>query len=344
MYRRRLIRQPSAEMEYVRLGTSELKVSRVCLGMMSYGNPSPDHPSWRAWHLDEDAAAPIVRRAVEGGVTFFDTADSYAAGASERVTGGLLRRFFTRREDYVVATKVFYPTGPGPNERGLSRQRILAAIDDSLVRLGVDYVDLYQIHRWDDEAPIEETMEALADVVRAGKARYLGASSMFAWQLSKAQYCATAGGWSKFVSLQNHYNLVYREEEREMIPLCLDQGVGLMPYSPLARGLLAGTRQRGERGGTVRAANDPLAASRYDESDFDIVDAVRQVAAEKSAAPAQISLAWLFGRPAVNAVVVGATRPGHIDDAIAALDIALDEDAVSRLEARYVPHAIQGHE
>jgi aryl-alcohol dehydrogenase-like predicted oxidoreductase len=311
--------------------------------MMSYGNPSPEHPSWRAWHLEEDDAAPIVRCAVEGGVTFFDTADSYAAGASERVTGGLLRRFFTRREDYVLATKVFYPTGPGPNDRGLSRRHILTAIDDSLVRLGVDYVDLYQIHRWDDETPIEETIEALTDVVRAGKARYLGASSMFAWQLAKAQHCASAAGWSTFASLQNHYNLVYREEEREMIPLCLDHGVGVMPYSPLARGLLAGTRQRGQRPGTVRAANDPLAASRYDESDFDIVDEVRRVAAEKSVAPAQISLAWLLGRPAVNAVVVGATRPGHIQDAIAALDVSLDEDTVSRLEARYVAHDIQGH-
>lgn len=343
-------------MKYVRLGTTGLQVSRICLGMMSYGNPAPGRPSWRDWHLEGDDAEAIVRRAVEAGVTFFDTADSYAEGASERATGALLPRLFPRREDYVLATKVYFPTGPGPNDRGLSRRHILSGIDASLRRLGTDHVDLYQIHRWDGETPVEETMEALNDVVRAGKARYIGASSMYAWQFAKAQHTAASAGWTKFVSMQNHYNLVYREEEREMLPLCADLGVGVLPYSPLARGLLAGGRERAdrsgtrppgtERSGTRRSGNDPLADAMYEDSDFDVVDAVRAVAAEHGLPPARIALAWLLSRPGVTAPVVGATKPHHIDDAVAALDLdgALDEKQLAMLEAPYRPHPVLGHD
>ena len=324
-------------MEYVRLGPSELNVSRICLGMMSYGDPG-----WRAWLLPEEAAEPIVRRAVEAGVTFFDTADMYSNGRSEEITGRLLAKLFARRDDYVLATKVYFPMGPGPDDRGLSRKHILAAIDASLTRLGVEYVDLYQIHRWDDETPIEETMAALHDVVQAGKARYIGASSMYAWQFAKAQHTAEAAGGTRFVSMQNHYNLVYREEEREMIPLCLDQGVGLIPWSPLARGLLAGGRERGGERTTVRAGSDPV-AEMYEDSDFDVVDVVREVAEERGLPPAQIALAWLLGKPAVTAPIVGATKLGHLEDAIAAVDVALSEEEAARLEAPYRPHPILGH-
>jgi aryl-alcohol dehydrogenase-like predicted oxidoreductase len=325
-------------MEYIRLGSCGLKVSRICLGMMSYGDPR-----WRPWQLDEAAAEPIVRRAVEAGITFFDTADMYSRGVSEEITGNLLGKLFGRRDDYVLATKVFWPTGPGPNDSGLSRKHVLASIDASLSRLGTDYVDLYQIHRWDGETPIEETMEALDDVVRAGKARYIGASSMYAWQFAKAQYTAQAAGWTRFVSMQNHYNLVYREEEREMIPLCADQGVGVIPWSPLARGLLAGTRERGGEPKTVRAGSDQYAGELYGDADFDVVDAVRVVAAERGLPPAQIALAWLLSKPAVTAPIVGATKLGHLGDAIAAVDVVLSEDEVSRLEAPYLPHPILGH-
>jgi aryl-alcohol dehydrogenase-like predicted oxidoreductase len=324
-------------MQYERLGSTGLRVSRICLGMMSYGDRSQ-----RDWHLDEDAAEPIVARAVDAGVTFFDTADTYDNGASEEVTGRLLRKLFGSRDDYVLATKVYFPMGPGPNDRGLSRKHILAAIDASLRRLGTDHVDLYQIHRWDYETPIEETMEALHDVVRAGKARYLGASSMYAWQFAKAQHIARSAGWTRFVAMQNHYNLIYREEEREMLPLCLDQGVGAIPYSPLARGLLAGTRQRGAAPATVRAGNDPLADELYTEDDFDVVDAVRAVAAERGLPPAQVALAWLLGRPGVVAPIVGATRLGHIEDAIAAVDVTLTAGEIARLEAPYRPHRMLG--
>ncbi|MGP3968935.1 aldo/keto reductase [Streptomyces sp. 6N223] len=326
-------------MEYVRLGASGLKVSRICLGMMSYG----DRPT-RAWQLDEEAAEPIVRRAVESGVTFFDTADMYSNGGSEVVTGRLLARMFPRRDDYVLATKVYFPMGEGPNDKGLSRKHIMDAINASLARLGVDHVDLYQIHRWDYETPIEETMSALNDVVAAGKARYIGASSMFAWQFAKAQHLAAANGWTAFVSMQNHYNLVYREEEREMIPLCLDQGVGIIPWSPLARGLLAGSRERGGRQITVRSASDPVADSLYADDDFDVVDSVRAVAAERGLPPAQIALAWLLGRPGVTAPIIGATRVQHLDDAVASVRVRLSEDEVARLEAPYRPHAVLGHE
>jgi 1-deoxyxylulose-5-phosphate synthase len=325
-------------MKYARLGTSGLKISRICLGMMSYGDPAS-----RAWHLAEDDAEPIVQRAVEAGVTFFDTADMYSEGVSEEVTGRLLARLFPRRDDYVLATKVYFPMGPGPNDRGLSRKHVLAGIDASLKRLGADYVDLYQIHRWDEETPIEETMSALHDVVQAGKARYIGASSMFAWQFAKAQSTAQAAGGARFVSMQNHYNLVYREEEREMIPLCVDQGVGVIPWSPLARGLLAGTRERGGERHTVRAGSDPFADDLYDESDFDVVDVVRAVAGEREMPPAQIALAWLLGKPAVSAPIVGATRLSHLDDALAAVDVTLSAEEVARLEAPYRPHPVLGH-
>jgi aryl-alcohol dehydrogenase-like predicted oxidoreductase len=325
-------------MEYGRLGSTGLKVSRICLGMMSYGSQTE-----RQWHLGEDDAEPIVRRAVEAGVTFFDTADTYSDGLTEEITGRLLAKLFGRRDDYVLATKVFFPMGPGPNDQGLSRKHVLSAIDASLSRLGTDHVDLYQIHRWDPETPIEETMEALHDVVRAGKARYVGASSMYAWQFAKAQHSAAASGWTRFVSMQNHYNLVYREEEREMIPLCLDQGVGVIPWSPLARGLLAGTRERGGQQRTVRAGSDPLADEMYEEADFDVVDAVRAVAGERGVPPAQVALAWLLGRPAVSAPIVGATKLGHLDDAVAAVDLRLAAEEAARLEAPYRPHPVIGH-
>jgi 1-deoxyxylulose-5-phosphate synthase len=324
-------------MDYVRLGSSGLKVSRICLGMMSYGDPAS-----RAWHLGEQEAEPIVRRAVEAGVTFFDTADMYSEGMSEEITGRLLRRLFPSRDDYVLATKVYFPMGPGPNDRGLSRKHILAAIDASLTRLGVECVDLYQIHRWDSETPIEETMAALDDVVRTGKARYIGASSMYAWQFAKAQYAARAAGWTEFVSMQNHYNLVYREEEREMIPLCVDQGVGVVPYSPLARGLLAGSRERGGGRSTVRAGSDPV-AEMYDDSDFEVVDVVREVAGDRGLPAAQIALAWLLAKPTVTAVIVGATKLEHLEDAIAATKVALTDEDTARLEAPYRPHPVLGH-
>jgi aryl-alcohol dehydrogenase-like predicted oxidoreductase len=325
-------------MQFTRLGSSGLAISRICLGMMSYGDTSR-----RAWHLEADGAEPIVRAAAEAGVTFFDTADMYDTGASEVLTGQLLRKVFTRREDYVLATKVYYPMGPGPNDRGLSRQHLLSGIDASLRRLGTDYVDLYQIHRWDDATPVEETMRALHDIVRSGKARYLGASSMYAWQFAKAQHAARTHGWTAFVSMQNHYNLLYREEEREMIPLCRDQGVGILPYSPLARGVLAGTRRGASEAPTPRSANDPLADSHYDHSDSAVVDVVVSIAEERGLPPAQIALAWLLRQPGVSAPVVGATKTAHAADAIAAVDIELTAEETIRLEAPYRPHAVLGH-
>jgi aryl-alcohol dehydrogenase-like predicted oxidoreductase len=321
-------------MQYAQLGTTGLRVSRICLGMMSFGDRSA-----RAWHLDEAAAEPLVRQAADAGVTFFDTADMYDRGASEEVTGRLLAKLFADREDYVLATKVYYPMGAGPNDGGLSRKHIMAAIDASLRRLGVEYVDLYQIHRWDAHTPIAETMQALHDVVRAGKARYLGASSMYAWQLAKAQHTAHTQGGTRFVAMQNHYNLVYREEEREMIPCCLDQGVGVLPYSPLARGVLA--RPPGSQ--SVRAGNDPLADEFYGEPDQAVVAAVRQVAAARGVPPAQIALAWLLSRPGVVAPIVGATKPQHVTDAVAALDVRLTAAEVAALEAPYRPHPVLGH-
>ncbi len=318
----------------MRLGTTGLKVSRICLGMMSYGDPG-----WRDWVLGEETAAPIVARAVEAGITFFDTADMYSLGASEEVTGRLLSKYFAKRDDYVLATKVYSPVGDGPNDRGLSRKHIMSGIDASLRRLGTDHVDLYQIHRWDLETPIEETMAVLHDVVQAGKARYLGASSMWAWQFAKAQRVATTA----FVSMQNHYNLAYREEEREMIPQCLDMGVGIIPWSPLARGLLAGTRTREGERRTVRAGTDPIADAFYTDADFDVVDRLVAVSAERGLPPAQIALAWLLHRPGVTAPIVGATKPSHLEDAVAATEVPLSPDEIARLEEPYQPHRVAGH-
>jgi aryl-alcohol dehydrogenase-like predicted oxidoreductase len=325
--------------DYVKLGSSGLKVSRVCLGMMSYGTQAE-----RAWHLGQDTAGPIVKAAVDGGITYFDTADTYSDGVSEQITGRLLSRFFGRREDYVLATKVYFPMGPGPDDRGLGRKHVLAAIDASLGRLGTDYVDLYQIHRWDYSTPIEETMEALHEVVRTGKARSIGASSMFAWQFAKAQHVAERHGWTRFASMQNHYNLLYREEEREMIPLCADQDVAVLPYSPLARGMLAGNRSRQGERRTTRAGSDPLSDERYRTgADFDVVDRLTEVAAERGAPPAQVALAWLLGRPGVTAPIVGATRLGHIADALAATELTLTAGEAARLEEPYRPHPVLGH-
>jgi 1-deoxyxylulose-5-phosphate synthase len=322
-------------MRYVNLGHTGLRVSRVCLGMMSYGK----HES-REWTLDEKGAEPIVRRAVDGGITFFDTADVYNGGQSEVLTGKLLRKLFEMREEYVVATKVNGQTMPGENGRGLSRKHIMASIDASLERLGLDYVDLYQIHRWDPRTPIEETMEALHDVVKAGKARYIGASSMYAWQFAKAQAIAS----TRFVSMQNHYNLVYREEEREMIPQCLDQGVGVLPWSPLARGLLAGNRTREGERLTTRANTDAFGDSLYKpETDFAVVDRAVEVAGKRGVPSAQIALAWLLAKPGVTAPIVGATKLEHMEDALAAEKLTLSESEISELEEPYSPHAISGH-
>ena len=321
-------------MEYVNLGATGLRVSRVCLGMMSYGNDSD-----RAWVLDEDGAEPIVRAAVEGGITFFDTADTYSHGASEIATGRLLKKLLGR-EEYVLATKVFMPMTPGENGGGLSRKHILAAIDASLQRLGMDYVDLYQIHRWDNRTPIEETMAALHEVVRAGKARYIGASSMFAWQFAKAQAVAS----TRFVSMQDHYNLIYREEEREMIPQCLDQGIGVIPWSPLARGVLAGNRTREGGRLTTRSDSDAFTDHLYNEpTDFDVVERVAEVAAERGVPAAQTALAWLLHKPGVTAPIVGATKPEHLADALAAEQLSLSEEEIARLEEPYRPHPVLGH-
>ena len=324
-------------MQYVNLGSSGLKVSRICLGMMGFGNASD-----RPWVIDEDAADPIVRAAVEGGVNFFDTADTYSQGASEVATGRLVGKYLSR-DEMVVATKVFSPVTPGPNGRGLSRKHILAGIDASLHRLGMDHVDLYQIHRFDPTTPVEETMEALDDVVRAGKARYIGASSMYAWQFSKAQYTATKGGWTRFVSMQNHYNLVYREEEREMIPLCLDQGVGCIPWSPLARGLLAGTRTREGERRTTRSGTDPFTDRFYSPGDFDVIERTAEVAGGLGVPSAQVALAWLLHRPGVTAPIVGVTQLSHMTDALAAEGLSLPAEVMARLEEPYQPHSVVGH-
>jgi aryl-alcohol dehydrogenase-like predicted oxidoreductase len=326
------------DVKYVNLGATGLRVSRVCLGMMSYGNDSD-----RPWVLDEDAAEPIVKAAADGGITFFDTADVYSQGASEVATGRLLDKFF-RREEVVIATKVHGAMGQGENERGLSRKHILSGIDASLRRLNLDYVDLYQIHRWDNRTPIEETMGALHDVVRAGKARYIGASSMFAWQFAKAQHVADELGLTRFVSMQNHYNLIYREEEREMIPQCVDQGVGVIPWSPLARGMLAGNRTRDGGRHTTRANTDAFGDGLYTQAtDFDVVDATVQVAADRGVPPAQVALAWLLAKPGVTAPIIGATRLGHLADALGAEELTLSEEEIGRLEQPYVPHPVLGH-
>jgi aryl-alcohol dehydrogenase-like predicted oxidoreductase len=329
-------------MKYVRFGQTGLQVSRLCLGMMTYGSSS-----WRPWVLDEAESRPFVRRAIELGINFFDTADMYSLGVSEEVTGRALKDF-ARRDEFVLATKVFYPTHGSataiPNDRGLSRKRIMQAIDASLKRLGTDYVDLYQIHRFDYETPIEETLEALHDVVKAGKARYIGASSMFAWQFEKMLATAAARGWTRFVSMQNHYNLVYREEEREMLPLCRAEGIAVIPWSPLARGFLAGNRRRVDRGETTRAKTDQFAQDLYyADSDFAIADRVAELAAQRGLRPTQIALAWLLSKPGVTAPIVGASKLAHLDELAAAVDVALGAEESARLEAPYQPHRVLGH-
>jgi aryl-alcohol dehydrogenase (NADP+) len=324
-------------MEYVRLGASGLKVSRICLGMMTYGSSS-----WRAWVLDEAEGRPFVGRALEHGINFFDTADMYSRGASEEVLGRAIRDF-ARRDEVVIATKAFYPMGAGPNAGGLSRTHLFDAIDASLRRLGTDYVDLYQIHRLDHETPIEETLEALHDIVKAGKARYLGASSMYAWELARMLYVADAHGWTRFVAMQNHYNLVYREEEREMMPLCRAEGLGVIPWSPVARGFLAGNRTRADHGPTTRAQTDDFAHHLYyAESDFTIADRVVELARRRGVQPAQIALAWLLAQPGVTAPVVGASTMPQLDAAVGAIDIGLSADEQRFLTEPYVPHAVLG--
>jgi aryl-alcohol dehydrogenase-like predicted oxidoreductase len=321
-------------MEYVKLGSTGLDVSPVCLGCMSYGEPGRGaHP----WSLDEEASRPFFRRAVEAGINFFDTADVYSAGSSEEITGRALRDF-ARRDEIVLATKVHGRMRPGPNGAGLSRKAIMTGIDASLARLGTDYIDLYQIHRWDPSVPIEETLEALHDVVKAGKARYIGASSMYAWQFSKALYLSGARGWTRFATMQNHYNLLYREEEREMLPLCADQGIGVIPWSPLARGRLT----RDWDAGTARSATDEFGQSLYAAGDRQIAEQVAKVAQSRGVSRAQIALAWVAGRPGVTAPIVGATRPEHLDDAIAALGIQLTAGEIEQLEQPYVPHRVAG--
>ena len=325
-------------MDYVNLGKSGLKVSRICLGTMTYGTPE-----WRDWVLDEEASRPFIKRALELGINFFDTADVYSLGVSETVVGRALRDF-ANRDEVVLATKVFGKMSDAPNGQGLSRKHIMDAIDHSLQRLGMDYIDLYQIHRFDPETPVEETMEALHDVVKAGKARYIGASSMYAWQFAKMQHTAAQHGWTQFVSMQNHYNLVYREEEREMNPLCLDQGVGLIPWSPLARGFLTGNRTRSEHTPTTRAKSDDFAHQMYySDNDFAVLDAVIALADKHNATPAQIALAWMLHKPGMTAPIIGASKMPHLEEAVKAVTIKLTDDEITTLEAPYVPHPILGH-
>ncbi len=326
-------------MDYVNLGKTGMKVSRLCLGMMTYGSSK-----WRKWVLDEKQALPFVKRALEAGINFFDTADVYSLGASEEVLGNTLKACGVQREHVVIATKVCNPISDEVNDRGLSRKHILDSIDRSLRHLKMEYVDLYQIHRWDYTTPIEETMEALNDVVRSGKARYIGASSMFAWQFAKAQNVAERHGWSRFVCMQNHYNLVYREEEREMIPLCVDQGIGLIPWSPMARGFFAGDRKPGGGGETVRSQNDPFADQLYfREEDFAVAERARELARQRGVSGSQIALAWILHKPYVTAPIVGASQLEHLDQSIAALEIKLSPEEIQRLEELYRPHPVLGH-
>ncbi len=324
-------------MEYVRLGTTGTIVSRICLGCMTYGTPT-----WREWVLNEAASRPFFKRAVELGITFFDTADMYSLGVSEEVTGRALGEL-TNRDEIVVATKVYQKMSDRQNDQGLSRKHIMKSIDRSLQRLGMDYVDLYQTHRWDYNTPIEETMEALHDVVKAGKARYIGASSMWAWQFAQAQHVAERNGWTKFVMMQNQYNLVYREEEREMIPLCRDQGVGIIPWSPLARGFITGNRPRGTAGETLRGRTDTIALSYYNEGDYTIVERVAELAQQRGVNNAQVGLAWLLHKPGITGPIIGASKMQHLDDAIAALDLKLSGEEIAFLEEPYTPHAVLDH-
>jgi aryl-alcohol dehydrogenase-like predicted oxidoreductase len=325
-------------MEYVNLGSTGLKVSRICLGCMTYGSKK-----WREWVLDESESRPLIRQAIEAGINFFDTADMYSVGASEEILGRALKEFGPTRDRLVIATKVFNAMGDDPNQRGLSRKHIFHAIDDSLRRLQTDYVDLYQIHRFDPATPMEETLEALHDVVRAGKALYIGASSMWAWQLAKMLSLAGQRGWPRFVTMQNHYNLLYREEEREMIPLCRAEGLGLIPWSPLARGVLARKREAG----TVRSRTDDFAKSLYAataESDDKVIARVQTLAAAHGVPPARIALAWLLHKPGLTAPIIGASKPQHLENAVAAVGFKLTADEIKQLEEPYVPHAVAGHE
>jgi len=325
-------------MQYVNLGRTGLKVSRICLGAMTYGTPK-----WRAWVLDEQESRPFIQRALEMGINFFDTANMYSRGVSEQVLGRALKDF-TRRDEVVIATKVFYPLKEGPNQRGLSRVAILRAVEDSLKRLDTDYIDLYQIHRWDATTPLEETLEALHDVVKSGMVRYIGASSMYAWQFTKSLYLADLRGWTRFVTMQNHYNLVYREEEREMLPLCRAEGVGVLPWSPLARGFLAGNRRSKDYGDTMRAKTDDFAQSMYfQETDFEVVSRVVELARQRDASPAQIALAWLLHQEGVTAPIIGASKMSHLEEAVKALEIELSAEDCRYLEERYQPHPVLGH-
>ena len=325
-------------MQYVRLGRSGLKVSRLCLGCMTYGSPTERWP----WALDEAASRPYIKRALELGINFFDTANAYSAGMSEEVVGRALKDY-AKRDDVVIATKVFMPMGSAPNNVGLSRKHVMSQVDASLRRLGTDYVDLYQIHRLDLNTPVEEIMQTLDDLVRMGKVRYLGASSMWAWQFSKLQYTAKLNGWTPFISMQPHYNLIYREEEREMLPLCLDMGVGVVPWSPLARGFLAGNRTR-SGGETARAQGDQFARELYyQEDDFAVVDRLGEIARARGLPNMQVALAWMLSKAAITAPIVGITKMTHFDDAVAALDVKLTEDEIKRLEEPYRPHTVRGH-
>ena len=325
-------------MEYIRFGNTGLKVSRICLGTMTYGKPEGLWP----WALNEEQSRPFIQKALELGINFFDTADMYSKGASEEILGAALKDF-AKRDDVVIATKVFQPMSDAPNDRGLSRKHIMSSIDASLKRLQADYVDLYQVHRWDYQTPIEETMEALHDVVKSGKARYIGASSMFSWQFAKALYTADLHGWTRFVSMQNHYNLIYREEEREMIPLCLDQKIAVIPWSPLARGLLTGKRTK-ERNETLRSRTDAFGKSLYkSDADFDIVNQVTEIATKKGISNAQVALAWMLSKPAITAPIIGASKPGHLEDSVAALSVRLTQEEITQLEEHYQPHPVLGH-
>jgi 1-deoxyxylulose-5-phosphate synthase len=325
-------------MEYIRFGNTGMKVSRLCLGTMTYGAPSD---RWQ-WVLNENDSRPFIKKALELGINFFDTADAYSFGESEEVVGKALKEY-ARRDEVVIATKVFSAMSKYPNDMGLSRKHIMSSIDSSLRRLRTDYVDLYQIHRWDYNTPLEETLEALHDIVKAGKALYIGASSMYSWQFAKALYTSDLHGWTRFVSMQPHYNLVYREEEREMIPLCIDQKIAVIPWSPLARGLLTGNRSK-ERNETTRAKTDEFGKRFYSEdSDFEIADRVTEVASEKGIPNAQVSLAWLLSKSAVTAPIIGASKPGHLEDAVAALSVKLTHEEITKLEELYKPHKILGH-
>lgn len=324
-------------MKYVRLGNTGMEVSRICLGTMSYGTPK-----WREWVLDEAESMPFFRRALELGINFFDSANQYSQGVSEEVTGKALKEY-ARREEIVLATKVYFPMGERPNNCGLSRKNIMESIDASLRRLGTDYVDLYQIHRWDYETPIEETLEALHDIVKSGKARYVGASSMFAWQFSKALYTAELRGWSRFIAMQNHYNLLYREEEREMIPLCQDRRIGIIPWSPLGRGLLTRKQESVDSAGTSRGQSDKNLRIWYADANLEIAGRNAEVAERLGYKPAQTALAWLLSKPYVTAPIIGATKPAYLDDAVGALDIELSQDDVDYLEELYRPREIAGH-